>query len=53
MDRKLRKYLTDILSSIFEIESFLVGRPKECATFCNDILFRRGVERNIDNGRSD
>lgn len=48
MDRKLRKYLTDILSSILEIESFMVDRPKEYATFCNDTLLRRGVERNIE-----
>lgn len=48
MDRKLRKYLADILSSILEIETFLEDRPKEYATFCNDILFRRGVERNIE-----
>lgn len=48
MDRKLRKYLTDIQSSILEIESFMADRPKEYATFCNDTLFRRGVERNIE-----
>lgn len=48
MDRTLRKYLQDILSSIEEIESFLETRPKEYATFCNDTLFRRGVERNIE-----
>lgn len=48
MDRKLRKYLSDILSSIMEIESFMDGRPREYATFCNDILFRRGVERNME-----
>ena len=48
MDRKLKKYLTDILYSILEIESFMVDRPKEYATFCNDTLFRRGVERNIE-----
>lgn len=48
MDRKLRKYLTDILYSILKIESFMVDRPKEYATFCNDTLFRRGVERNIE-----
>lgn len=24
------------------------GRPREYATFCNDLLFRRGVERNIE-----
>lgn len=48
MDRKQRKYLSDILSSILEIESFMINRPKEYATFCNDTLFRRGVERNIE-----
>ena len=48
MDRKQRKYLFDILSSIIEIESFMADRPKEYATFCNDTLFRRGVERNIE-----
>lgn len=48
MDRKQRKYLRDILSSILEIESFMAERPKEYATFCNDTLFRRGVERNIE-----
>lgn len=48
MDRKQRKYLRDILSSILEIESFMNDRPKEYATFCNDTLFRRGVERNIE-----
>lgn len=48
MDRKLRKYLSDILSSILEIESFLEERPREYATFCDDTLFRRGVERNIE-----
>ena len=48
MDRKLRKYLSDILSSILEIESFIADRPKEYATFCNDTLLRRGIERNIE-----
>ena len=40
--------MSDILSSILEIESFMEDRPKEYATFCNDTLFRRGVERNIE-----
>ena len=26
----------------------MVDRPKEYATFCNDTLFRRGIERNIE-----
>lgn len=36
------------MSSILEIEYFLADRPKEYATFCNDTLLRRGVERNIE-----
>ena len=48
MDRKIRKYLADILASIMEIESFMAERPKEYATFYNDTLFRRGVERNME-----
>ena len=48
MDRKIRKYLADILASIIDIESFMAERPKEYATFCNDTLFRRGVERNME-----
>lgn len=48
MDRKRKKYLSDILSSIHEIELFMEDRPKEYATFCNDILFRRGIERNME-----
>lgn len=48
MDRKIRKYLADILASIIEIESFMAERPKEYATFCNDTFFRRGVERNME-----
>lgn len=48
MDRKILKYLSDIHSSILEIESFLENRPKEYETFCNDTLLRRGIERNIE-----
>lgn len=48
MDRTLKKYLTDVLMAIEEIEFFLKDRPKEYETFCNDLLFRRGVERNIE-----
>lgn len=48
MDRKLNKYLADVLSAINEIEFFLEGKPREYETFCNDLLFRRAVERNIE-----
>lgn len=46
--RQLRKYLSDILSSILEIESFMADRPRMFATFRDDTLFRRGVERNLE-----
>ena len=48
MDRKLQKYLSDIHSSILEIESFMETRPTEYATFCDALLFRRGIERNME-----
>ncbi|MBD5171086.1 MAG: DUF86 domain-containing protein [Bacteroidales bacterium] len=48
MDRTLRKYLTDISASIAEIESFLNQRPKMFETFCNDSMFRRAIERNLE-----
>ena len=48
MDRKIKKYLADILSSILEIDSFFDNRPKEYEAFCNDTLLRRGIERNIE-----
>ncbi|MDE6228124.1 MAG: DUF86 domain-containing protein [Muribaculaceae bacterium] len=48
MDIKVLKYLNDILLSIQEIELFLESRPRQYDTFCKDILFRRGVERNIE-----
>ncbi|MDE6338326.1 MAG: DUF86 domain-containing protein [Muribaculaceae bacterium] len=48
MDRSLKKYLQDILNAILEIEFFLESRPRKYETFCTDLLFRRGVERNIE-----
>lgn len=47
-DRQLQKYLSDILSSILEIESFMENRPRMFSTFQEDTLFRRGVERNLE-----
>ncbi len=48
MDNKTNKYLFDINSAIEEIELFLSERPKTFETFCNDLCFRRAVERNIE-----
>ena len=48
MDNKINKYLQDILTAIEEIYSFMESRPREYSVFCDDLLFRRGVERNIE-----
>ena len=40
MDRKIKKYLSDILSSILEIESFMENRLKEYGTFCNSCKYQ-------------
>lgn len=48
MDRKTLKYLQDILTAIEEIEFFMESRPKQYQVFCDDLLFRRGVERNLE-----
>ncbi len=47
MDRKQRKYLSDVLTAILEIESFMESRTKEYATFCNDLLFRRALKETL------
>ena len=48
MDNRIYKYLQDVLTAIDEINSFMETRPREYAVFCDDLLFRRGVERNIE-----
>lgn len=48
MDNKEKKHLFDILSSIEEIELFLSVREKRYDTFCEDLCFRRAVERNLE-----
>lgn len=47
MDRTIKKYLYDILSSIEEIEYFLTQRPRQYQVFLDDIMFKRAIERNI------
>ncbi|MDE6026798.1 MAG: DUF86 domain-containing protein [Muribaculaceae bacterium] len=44
----LNKYLQDVLTAIDEIYFFMESRPREYSVFCEDLLFRRGVERNIE-----
>ena len=48
MDNRVNKYLQDVLTAIDEICFFMESRPREYAVFCEDLLFRRGVERNIE-----
>ena len=48
MDKKVLKYLEDVRRAIEEIEMFVAERPKLFKVFCEDILFRRGVERNLE-----
>lgn len=48
MQTSIRKNLQDILNAIVEIDSFFNGRMKIFDDFCNDLLLRRGIERNIE-----
>jgi uncharacterized protein with HEPN domain len=47
MDDKIKKYLEDILIAIDEIDVFFETLPKKYDVFANNLLLRRGVERNI------
>jgi uncharacterized protein with HEPN domain len=48
MDDRVNKYLEDILIAIDEIESFFETIPKKYNEFVNNLLLRRGIERNIE-----
>ena len=48
MDDKVKKYLEDILIAINEIDIFFENLPKQYDEFCNNLLLRRGIERNIE-----
>ena len=47
MDRQIKKYLYDIQSSIYLIESFVAIKGKRFDIFINDSMFRSAVERQI------
>lgn len=47
MDRKLKKYLEDIMLAIEAIELFLSQRPKQYQVFLEDHMFRSALERQI------
>lgn len=47
MDKKIKKYLEDIILAIQEIETFLDQRPRQFQIFLEDTMFRRAIEREI------
>lgn len=49
MDRKIKKYLEDIMLAIGEIELFLSQRPKQYQVFLDDHMFRSALERQRRN----
>jgi len=48
MDDFIKKHLSDILNAIEEIDDFYDGKKKLYKDFENNLLLRRGVERNIE-----
>jgi len=48
MDEYIEKYLTDILISINEIESYFVKGNMRYDKFAKNILRQRAVERNVE-----
>jgi len=48
MDEYIEKYLTDILISINEIESYFIKGNMRYDNFAKDMLRQRAVERNIE-----
>lgn len=47
MDRKVKKYLEDIMLAIGEIELFLSQRPRQYQVFIDDHMFRSAIERQV------
>lgn len=47
MDRKVKKYLEDIMLAIGEIELFLSQRPRQYQVFLDDHMFRSAIERQV------
>ena len=48
MDKDIKTWLFDILSSINEIESYYIETPKIFEIYQNDLRTKRAVERNIE-----
>lgn len=47
MDRKVKKYLEDIMLAIGEIELFLSQRPRQYQVFLDDHMFKSAIERQV------
>ena len=47
MDRKVKKYLEDIMLAIGEIELFLSQRQRQYQVFLDDHMFRSAIERQV------
>jgi len=48
MDKRIEKYLEDILNAIIEIENALSERGRDFKIFSTDFVFRKFIERNIE-----
>ena len=48
MDERIKKYISDILECIDEIDGALIRFGKRYEVFDNDVIFRKFVERNIE-----
>ena len=48
MDEKVLKSLYDIKLAIEEIESFLLIEEKTFVNYTNNVLIKRGIERNLE-----
>lgn len=47
MDNRVKKYLSDVLKAIREIDSFFETRPRQFAIYKEELVLRRAIERNI------
>ncbi len=48
MDEKVKKWLFDIQTSIFEIEKYFQSSEKSFYTFQNNTMLKRAIERDLE-----
>ena len=48
MDNTIGKLLIDILNCIAEIDLFFVDYPKKFDDYCQNVILKRAVERNLE-----